>query len=102
MAEVVQRTIAANTPAIITSAGVALASNEKRIAWNIQNLGQSPLFVLLGAGASTSVFHKVLKGATANDDGTGGEFGQGNGVVYTGVITVAGTNPRFVILEQAP
>lgn len=98
---IVYQTIAANTPTI-ASAATALASNPKRIVWNIQNLGMNALYVLLGTGASTSVFHFVLKAATANDDGTGGSVGMEEGVVYTGIITVAGTSPRYTVLEVAP
>jgi hypothetical protein len=94
-------TLNANTPSIASSTTVSVA-NPKRIAWNIQNLGQNVLYVLLGTGASTSVFHVALKAATANDDGTGGSVGQETGVIYTGVITIAGTSPRYVFLEQAP
>lgn len=94
-------TLAANTPSIASSTTVSIA-NSKRIAWNIQNLGQNPLFVLLGAGASTTVFHIVLKAATSNDDGTGGAVGQETGVIYTGIISIAGTSPRYTFLEQAP
>lgn len=92
----------ANTPSILTSAGTALASNPARLGWNIQNLGTNPLFVLFGSGASTSVFHVVLKAASGADDGSGGSIAQESGVIYTGIITVAGTSPRFVVLEQAP
>lgn len=88
----------ANTPTI-ASAATALASNPARGAWQIQNLGTNPLFVLLGAGASTSVFHAVLKGGTGNDDGLGASMNQVNGVVYTGIITIAGTSPRYTVLE---
>lgn len=95
------QTTAANTPSI-ASAATALALNTKRIAWNIQNLGQNALFVLLGSGASTTVFHIVLKAGSANDDGSGGSVGQETGVVYTGIITIAGTSPRYTVLEQAP
>lgn len=90
-----------NTPSI-ASAATALAANPARMAWSIQNLGQNALFVLLGSGASTSVFHVVLKGGTSNDDGSGGAVSQEMGTVYTGIITVAGTSPRYVVLEQAP
>ena len=90
-----------NVPAIISSA-TALASNPARVGWSIQNLGQNELFVLMGTGASTSVFHTVLKKGTANDDGTGGSVGQEQGVVYTGIITIAGTSPRYVVTEFAP
>lgn len=100
MAIVCQQTQNVNTPAIISSS-TALVANTARTGWFIQNLGQNPLFVLMGNGASTSVFHMVLKAGTANDDGTGGSVGQEQGVVYTGVITVAGTSPRYVVTEFA-
>lgn len=88
----------ANTPAI-QSAATALASNPARGAWMVQNLGTNPLYVLMGTGASTTVFHVVLKGGTANDDGTGGSIAQESGTVYTGIVTVAGTSPRYVATE---
>lgn len=100
MAVVVGQTIRINTPAILTSAGTALASNTERLGWSIQNLGTSPLFVLMGPGASTTVFHEVLKGGTGTDDGLGSTFGETSGTVYTGIITVAGTSPRFVVMEH--
>lgn len=88
----------ANTPAI-ASAATAIASNNNRRGWSIQNSGTNALYVLLGSGASTSVFHFVLKGGTGNDDGTGGSVSQTNGVVYTGIVTIAGTSPRYVVME---
>lgn len=92
---------AANTPSI-ASAATALASNTARLGWSIQNLGQNALFVLLGTGASTTVFHVVLKAGSANDDGLGGVMSQFEGTVYTGIITIAGTSPRYTALEVAP
>lgn len=89
-----------NTPAI-ASAATALAANPARGAWMIQNLGTNPLFVRLGASASTTVFHTVLKGGTSNDDGTGGALSQEAGVVYQGIVTIAGTSPRYVVTELA-
>jgi len=89
----------ANTPEI-ASATTALAANEARCSWSIQNLGQNPLFVRRGSGASTTVFHHVLKAATANDDGTGGSVSEEAGVVYDGIITIAGTSPRYVVTEM--
>lgn len=88
----------ANTPSI-ASAATAIAANESRAGWMIQNLGQNALFVRLGTGASTTVFHVVLKAATANDDGTGGSIAQFDGTVYTGIITIAGTSPRYTMTE---
>lgn len=87
------------TPAIQTAAGTALASNRARIGWHIQNLDTDPLFVRLGSGASTSVFDMVLAAGTVNDNGTGGSYSEVGGVVYRGIITVAGTTPRFVVSE---
>lgn len=101
MAEVNQQTTNVNTPAI-SSALTALDSNPKRVSWMIQNLGTNELFVLKGSGASTTVFHVVLKKATGNDDGTGGSIAEESGVIYTGIITIAGTSPRYVVTEHAP
>lgn len=88
----------ANTPSILSSA-TALSANTNRKGWQIQNVGTNPLFVLLGSGASTTVFHAVLKGGSANSDGLGGSISQTSGVVYTGQITTAGTSPLYVVME---
>lgn len=87
-----------NTPSIQSSA-TALAENFARGAWSIQNLGTNPLYVLMGTGATTSVFHYVLPGATVQDDGSGGSIAQEEGVVYYGIVTVAGTSPRYTVAE---
>lgn len=91
----------ANTPEILSSA-TALVANPARIAFSIQNLGQNALYILLGSGASTSVFHTVLKGGSSNDDGTGGTYSMEAGAIYNGVVTVAGTSPRYTVTELAP
>lgn len=88
----------ANTPSIISTT-TALAANPTRKGWQIQNVGTNPLFILMGTGASTSVFHAVLKGGTGNSDGLGGSISQTAGVVYTGIITIAGTSPLYVVTE---
>ena len=88
----------ANTPAI-ASAATALAANSARGAWMIQNLGTNALFVRLGASASSTVFHVVLKAATGNDDGTGGSFAQEAGVIWTGIVSIAGTTPRYTVTQ---
>lgn len=95
---IVYQTQQVNTPSI-ASAATALASNPKRNAFQIQNLGTNPLFVLLGTGASTTVFHQVLKGGSGADDGLGGSFSMSTGTVYTGIVTIAGTSPRYTVLE---
>lgn len=101
MSNIVYQTGKSNTPSI-ASAATAIAANTARIGWMIQNLGTNPLFVLLGTGASTTVFHTVLKGSSVQDDGTGGVIAQTEGVVFTGIITIAGTSPRYTVLEIAP
>lgn len=101
MSDIQQTSGGMNTPSI-ASAATALAANTKRIGWQIQNLGTNALFVRLGSGASTTVFHAVLKGGTGNDDGTGGSYSQTDGVIYTGIVTIAGTSPRYVAMEIQP
>ncbi len=101
MANVNQQTTNVNTPAIISTA-TALAANTARIGWTIQNCGTNVLYVLMGSGATTSIFHVPLKAGTGNDDGTGGSVGQETGVIYTGIVTVAGSSPRYTVIEFAP
>lgn len=88
-----------NTPSI--AAGTAIAANPARISFTIQNVGSNPLFVLFGTGASTSVFHVVLKGGTGDSDGLGASFSSGV-ACYTGAITFAGTSPKYTLTELAP
>lgn len=90
-----------NTPTIASTA-TALAANTARIGFSIQNLGTNTLYVLLGSGATTSVFHVALKAGTGNDDGSGGVFTMGDGTVFTGIVTIAGSSPRYTVLELAP
>ena len=91
-----------NTPSILNAAGTALAANNARIAWGIQNVGTNPIFVRFGAGASTTVFHKVLKGGTGNSDGLGSSIDYDGATIYNGIVTVDGTSPLFVVYEIAP
>lgn len=87
-----------NTPEI-ASAATALAANPRRVAFMIQNLGTNALFVRYGAGATSSVFHVVLKAATGNDDGTGGSIAMEGSTMWQGIISIAGTSPRYVVTE---
>lgn len=91
------KTSTVNTPAIITSAGDVLAVNASRKSWHIQNLGTNPLFVRLATGSSTSVFHMVLEAGVLADDGNGGVWEDDT---HTGVVSVAGTSPRCVVMER--
>jgi hypothetical protein len=95
-----QQTTNVNTPAIASDA-TALASNPARTSWMIQNLGTNALFVRKGGTASTTVFHVVLKAGSGNDDGSGGSFAEEAGTIFTGIVTVAGTSPRYVVTEHA-
>lgn len=92
------RLSASNTPSIQSSA-TALAANSQRGAFIIQNLGTNALFVRLGDGASTTVFTVVLKAGTGQDDGTGGTLSMEQTTMWTGIITVAGTSPRYTVTE---
>lgn len=89
----------ANTPALITSAGTAISASTSgnRKGWSIQNLGTNAVFVREGAGASTTVFHHVLKGGTGQDDGQGGSYEQMVGNVWQGEVSIAGTSPRVTV-----
>ncbi len=99
----IQQTTNSNTPSV-ASAATALASNTKRVGWSIQNQDNvNPLYVLLGSGATTSLFHFVLKVCTSAKDGNGGLVSQSEGAVYTGTITVASAGtPSYTALEIAP
>ena len=83
----------------IAAGATALAASPARIGWIIQNLGTNQLFVRFGPGASSSVFNIVLAAGTVNDNGTGGTFAQTEGIIYKGIITIAGVAPRYTASE---
>lgn len=100
MIESITEAKTANTPAIITTAGVIIAANAKRKGFMIQNVGTNTIFIRLGGTASSTVFHIALKGGTEDSDGTGGSFGQiDGGLVFKGLISMAGTTPKVVVTE---
>ena len=84
----------------IASSTTALAANEGRANYFIQNLGQNALFVKEGASGSTSDFTFVLAAGTANDNGTAGSKSSEPDGCWVGVITIAGTSPRYTITER--
>ena len=88
MANIVYQTANINTPAIASST-TALASNLKHKVGAFKTWGTNVLFVRLGTGATTSIFHYCVKGGTGNDDGTGGSVSQTDGTVFTGEISIA-------------
>lgn len=77
----------------------ALPVNSARVGFMIQNQGTNVLYVLLGSGASSSVYNIILKGCTGAADGTGGSFAMMTGDVYRGIVTIAGTNPSYSVTE---
>lgn len=85
---------------ILTAAGTAAIANSGRISYLIQNLGTNPLFVKEGAAASTSDFDYILAAGTLADDGTGALHESSSSNCYQGIITVAGTSPRFTITQR--
>ena len=77
----------------------ALAANPLRQFFQVQNQGTNKLYVYFGTGASTSVYHFILKGATGAADGTGGSFSSSS-VVYRGIVTVASaTTVHYSVVE---
>ncbi len=97
----VQSSQSINTPSILSSA-TALAANTARVAFGIQNVGTNPLFILMGSGCTTSIFHKVLKGGSVNSDGLGSSLDMEGPAIYNGIITTAGSSPLYVVYEIAP
>ncbi len=97
---IVYQTARINTPTILTSAGLVLASFPDRRGWVIQNVGTNPVFIRLGGTASDTVFHYVIKGGSGEKDGLGGSVGHTEGVVFTGNIYIAGTSPKVVVTEM--
>lgn len=88
-----------NPTQTVSTQATALNANTNRNGWQIQNCGTNALFVLLGSGASSTVFHFILKGGTAANDGSGGTFTQMSGVVYQGAVTVNGTGQQYIVCE---
>jgi hypothetical protein len=84
----------------ISSATATSVANEARIGYSIQNLGTNPLFVKEGTSASTSDFSYILAAGSGNDNGTGGKYESPAGRIYTGALSIAGTSPRYVFVEQ--
>ena len=89
----------------VTSGGLiatatALAANDQRRRWFIQNNDTHVLFVKLGAGCdATSVYDMTLKACTGAADGTGGSYEDNGSCTYTGIVTVNGTTPSYTVFE---
>lgn len=100
MSQTIQK-LTRSTNSGIASATTALAANEARVSYEIQNLGTNALFVKEGSSASITDFTRILAAGTVDDNGTGGSYETPSGQIYTGIITIAGTSPRYVINERA-
>lgn len=78
------------TPGTTEADVLTLAAGERAY---IQNLSTNPLFVRRATGASSSAFHYVLQAGTGADNGTGGVIQISD---HVGVVSVAGTSPRYI------
>jgi hypothetical protein len=88
----------ASTPSLSTQATV-LAVNLSRAGFIMQNQGTNPIYVAFGSGATSSVYHIVLAKSTAAGDGSGAIFSMDSGVIYTGIVTAAGTGLSYTVAE---
>lgn len=93
-----QFTGAPSSATVQTSGGDVATLAAREIVY-IQNLGTNPLFVRRATGAASNAFHYVLAAAVAADDGTGGAIAIDD---HVGVVSVAGTSPRFIAWKVAP
>lgn len=88
----------ANRSAIVTTAGTVLSANVNRRFFLVQNLGTNVIFVKFGTSASSTDFDVALKAGTNADDALGGIV-TSDVLVYTGIVSVAGTFPRVTATE---
>lgn len=86
----------------VQTSTTALSANPARVAFSIQNQSANILYIKCGANASTSDYTWTVKACTATADGTGGSVAMEAGVVYNGIITIAGTSPSYSVMEIAP
>ena len=66
----------------------ALASNDYRKSFTINNMATKKLYVTLGSTCTASSFHFVLPGGGSDSDGNGGSLSVDG---YKGPVTVLGT-----------
>jgi hypothetical protein len=78
----------------------ALNANSAREYFQIQNQSTTKLYVYFGTGASDSVYHFILKGATGAADGTGGSYSS-QSCTWRGIVTVyASDTPSYSLIEM--
>tara|TARA_R100000406_G_scaffold25384_1_gene16252 strand:- start:2352 stop:2684 length:333 start_codon:yes stop_codon:yes gene_type:complete len=89
--------ITAGTAVKKTANGTVSADNPARKSITIQNHGTNPLHIAMGATASTSVVHFILKASSAEYDGTGGTVDIDS---FTGEITAwSSSGTKFTYAE---
>ena len=80
-----------------TANGTVSAANAARKSITIQNHGTNPLHIAMGATASTSVVHFILKASAAEYDGSGGTVDIDR---FTGEITAwSSSGTKFTYAE---
>ncbi len=80
-----------------TANGTVSAATPARKSITIQNHGTNPLHIAMGATASSSVVHFILKASTAEYDGSGGIVKIED---YTGEVTAWSTSgTKFTYAE---
>lgn len=88
-----------NPGSVVQTVATALLANVNRNGFQIQNLQVATLAVLLGTGATSTVYHEILSACTALGDGKGGIFSMLSGVCYQGIVSVNGSGATYVVLE---
>jgi len=100
---IIYNTLQATSSSGPKTSTTALTSNPNRIGFILQNQDNAKLYVKWGAGCSTSDYDMILKAGTAAADGTAGSVSMMEGIIYTGVISVASAGtPSYTITEFAP
>jgi hypothetical protein len=84
------------TAGVGTTSGTILEADSDRAEFSIQNVGTNPLFVKFGADASATNFNVVLAAGVADKDGKGGFLSSDR---YDGVVSVYGTDPKYVVSD---
>jgi hypothetical protein len=80
------------------SNGTVLEANSNREELYIQNLATGALYIKYGSSANNTSFNFILAANTAQDAGDGGSLSDIN---YSGIVSVSGSNPRFISWERS-